>query len=72
MVGYGKAKRRGRKPPGKEKDMTTYELIEQLIEQRFAELDTVVKVIFDAYQYNKIDGYEYEELVNKATDKCSR
>lgn len=46
--------------------MTVYKAIEVLIETKTIRKKLAEKMIFDAYYHNKIDGYEYEELIGKA------
>lgn len=48
--------------------MTTYEALEFLIENKSIDLKTATTAVFEAYQHNKIDGYEYDELVLLAAD----
>lgn len=46
--------------------MTTYKAIEFLIENKSIRKKLAEKTIFDAYYHDKIDGFEYEELMKKA------
>lgn len=43
--------------------MTTYRAVRFLIESKSIEPETAERAIFQAYCNNKIDGFEYEELV---------
>lgn len=46
--------------------MTTYDMIETLICNKAMKMGTARNLILDAYERNKIDGFEYEELVELA------
>lgn len=52
--------------------MTTYELLNEMIEKKLGNIETVNELIFDAYYHDRIDGHEYEELCNKALAKYWR
>lgn len=46
--------------------MTTYDMIEALIRNKAMKMGTARSLILDAYERNKIDSFEYEELVELA------
>ena len=45
--------------------MTTYELIDSLLDKRFLSRTVAKRMVFDAYSTNRIDGKEYEKLIKK-------
>lgn len=45
------------------KNMTTYQAIRFLIENKSVDYQTAKAVAFDGYQNNKIDGLEYDRLI---------
>lgn len=49
--------------------MTTYDAIEKLINENILNGEAMKLVVFEAYRKQHIDGFEYEELHNKALKK---
>lgn len=50
--------------------MTTYAAIEALIENRAIRRNLAIKMIFDAYYHDRIDGQERDKLYELAEAKC--
>ena len=49
--------------------MTAYALLNEMVEKKLGNVEIAKDLIFDAYNRNRIDGVEYEELINKALAK---
>lgn len=52
--------------------MTTYKLIDEMIEKKLGNIEIAEELIFDAYYHDRIDGIEYEELIKKASARYWR
>lgn len=52
--------------------MTTFELLDEMIERKLGTIEIVKSMVFDAYYHDRIDGFEYERLIEKAMAKYWR